>query len=81
MSIMNQLLKEKLAEDGLYGDSKEITDYTSKVEDGELYYIVTVLNWANSKEVEHSYSNSELLSFMFDKITSLERKLDDEGIS
>lgn len=81
MAILNHLLKAKLAEDGCYGDSKEITGYHSEIENEEQHYTVTVLHWRDSTEKQYSYSNSELLAFMFDKVSSLERKLDDEGIS
>lgn len=80
-AMIKDLLKAKLADDGLYGDSKEIADCTSEMKNGEQHYTVVVLNWRDSTEVEHTYSNGELLGFMFDKITSLERKFDDEGVS
>lgn len=77
--MIKDLLKAKLADDGLYGDGKEIADCTPEMKNGEQHYTVVVLNWRDSTEVEHTYSNGELLGFMFDKITSLERRFDDEG--
>jgi hypothetical protein len=80
-AMIKDLLKAKLADDGIYGDSKEIADCTSEMKNGEQHYTVIALNWRDSTEVERTYSNGELLGFMFDKITSLEQKIDGEGTS
>jgi hypothetical protein len=79
--MIKDLLKAKLVDDGLYGVSKEIADCTPEMKNGEQHYTVVVLNWRDNTEVECTYSNGELLGFMFDKINSLERRFDDEGIS
>lgn len=65
---MDELLKAKLYEDGAFGDSKEITKIEPEIKENEQHYTVTVRNWSNDVEQQYTYSNSELLEFMFERL-------------
>jgi hypothetical protein len=64
---MEDLIKDKLKKDLLLGDNIEVLKITPAIEEGEQTYSISVRNWDNDAIIEHTYTNSELLGFIYEQ--------------
>jgi hypothetical protein len=67
---MEDLLKAKLKVDLLLGDNIEVLKITPAIEKGEQTYSLSVRNWDNDAIIEHTYTISELLGFIYEQSKS-----------
>lgn len=67
---MYELLVKMLKENGVLGDSKTIKSYTPSIVEGEQNYTVTICDSRSCVELEYTYTNAEILEFLFEQTQS-----------